>query len=111
MAELIFWCAAVLLVHTYFFYPLVLFAMDGVAQVAHNLRYMRSGTNQRRAEPVGLAPRVSLVVAVQSPAVPVQSGRPPTVAPAGPSVPPPSTAGAGHGNAVDGSRGGGHPAR
>lgn len=63
MAELIFWCAAVLLVHTYFFYPLVLFAMDGVAQVAHNLRYMRAGADQRRAEPVGVGPRVSLVVA------------------------------------------------
>ncbi|OJH38641.1 glycosyltransferase family 2 protein [Cystobacter ferrugineus] len=72
MAELVFWCAAVLLVHTYFFYPLVLFAMDGVAQVAHNLRYMRSGANQRRAQPVGVPPRVSLVVAAYNEASCIQ---------------------------------------
>jgi len=64
MAELIFWCAAVLLVHTYFLYPLALFAMDGVAQVLHNVRYMRSGASQRREVPAEDAlPRVSLVVA------------------------------------------------
>ncbi|MBM7116913.1 glycosyltransferase family 2 protein [Archangium primigenium] len=64
MAELIFWCAAVLLVHTYFLYPLMLFAMDGVAQVFHNVRYMRSGASQRREAPAEDAlPRVSLVVA------------------------------------------------
>jgi cellulose synthase/poly-beta-1,6-N-acetylglucosamine synthase-like glycosyltransferase len=63
MAELAFWCAALLLVHTYFLYPLVLFALDGVAQVLHNVRYMRSGAHRRRGEQAGELPRVSLVVA------------------------------------------------
>ncbi|MFY0522344.1 glycosyltransferase family 2 protein [Archangium gephyra] len=64
MAELVFWCAAVLLVHTYFLYPVVLFALDGVAQVLHNVRYMRSGANRRRdGQQASELPRVSLVVA------------------------------------------------
>jgi cellulose synthase/poly-beta-1,6-N-acetylglucosamine synthase-like glycosyltransferase len=62
MAEVIFWCAALLLVHTYFFYPLILVAMDGVAQAFHNLRASRTDS-QRREVRTGLAPSVSLVVA------------------------------------------------
>lgn len=62
MAEVFFWCAALLLVHTYFFYPLVLIALDGVAQAFHNLRANR--TELPRREPkTGLKPSVSLVVA------------------------------------------------
>ena len=73
MAELIFWCAAVLLVHTYFLYPLVLFALDGAAQVLHNVRYMRSGASQRLAEPAEAElPRVSLVVAAYNEASCIQ---------------------------------------
>ena len=63
MAEWVFWGAAVLLVHTYFLYPVVLFTLDGMAQVLHNIRYMRSGTNQRLGGQAGEPPRVSLVVA------------------------------------------------
>ena len=63
MAELVFWCAAVLLVHTYFLYPVMLFVLDGMAQVLHNVRYMRSGANRRRDEQPSEQPRVSLVVA------------------------------------------------
>jgi cellulose synthase/poly-beta-1,6-N-acetylglucosamine synthase-like glycosyltransferase len=63
MAELVFWCAALLLVHTYFLYPVVLFVLDGVAQVRHNVRFLRTGVSQRRGESVGELPRVSLVVA------------------------------------------------
>jgi cellulose synthase/poly-beta-1,6-N-acetylglucosamine synthase-like glycosyltransferase len=63
MAEVFFWCAALLLLHTYFFYPLFLFAMEGVAQVFHNLRFMRKGTERARELQPGPAPKVSLVVA------------------------------------------------
>jgi cellulose synthase/poly-beta-1,6-N-acetylglucosamine synthase-like glycosyltransferase len=63
MAEIVFWCAALLLVHTYFLYPVCLFALDGVAQVMHNVRYLRTGASQRRQELTGMPPRVSLVVA------------------------------------------------
>ncbi|MFL5350218.1 MAG: glycosyltransferase family 2 protein [Hyalangium sp.] len=63
MAEVFFWCAALLLLHTYFFYPLCLFALDGVDQVLHTLRGMKQGENRRREPKVGPAPSVSLVVA------------------------------------------------
>jgi cellulose synthase/poly-beta-1,6-N-acetylglucosamine synthase-like glycosyltransferase len=63
MAEVFFWCAALLLLHTYFFYPLFLFAMEGVAQVFHNLRFMRKGTERARELQPGPVPKVSLVVA------------------------------------------------
>lgn len=63
MAEVFFWCAALLLLHTYFFYPLCLFAIEGVAQVFHNLRAMRSGENRHPEHKAGPLPTVSLVVA------------------------------------------------
>jgi hypothetical protein len=63
MAELVLWCAALLLVHTYFLYPLVLFILEGMAQVVHNVRYMRSRHDERKEEQAGELPRVSLVVA------------------------------------------------
>ncbi|WP_224366566.1 glycosyltransferase family 2 protein [Hyalangium versicolor] len=63
MAEVFFWCAALLLLHTYFFYPLCLFAIDGVAQVFHTFRSMRKGESPRRERRAGPAPSVSLVVA------------------------------------------------
>ncbi|WP_426731071.1 glycosyltransferase family 2 protein [Myxococcus faecalis] len=64
MAEVFFWCAALLLAHTYFLYPLSLFVLDGAAQVAQNIRAMRGG-DARRELPSrrGPAPSVSLVVA------------------------------------------------
>lgn len=63
MAEILFWCAALLLLHTYFFYPLMLFTGDGVGQVLQSVRYMRGGERRRRAERSGEPPKVSLVVA------------------------------------------------
>ncbi|MBN1205322.1 MAG: glycosyltransferase family 2 protein [Myxococcaceae bacterium] len=62
MAEVFFWCAALLLLHTYFFYPLWLFAIDGVAQVLHTFRSMRAEKGQRPELKAGPAPSVSLVV-------------------------------------------------
>jgi cellulose synthase/poly-beta-1,6-N-acetylglucosamine synthase-like glycosyltransferase len=63
MAEVFFWCAALLLLHTYFFYPLWLFAIEGVAQAFHSLRVMRSGENRLPEHKPRLRPTVSLVVA------------------------------------------------
>lgn len=63
MAEVLFWCVALFLVHTYFLYPVILFALDGVEQVLANLRVMR-----REASPTypQLAlPKVSLLVTAQ----------------------------------------------
>ncbi|MBZ4421247.1 glycosyltransferase family 2 protein [Myxococcus sp. RHSTA-1-4] len=64
MAEVLFWCAALLLAHTYFLYPLSLFVLDGAAQVAQNVRAMRGGGGGRQtARGGGPTPSVSLVVA------------------------------------------------
>lgn len=43
MAEVFFWCASLALVHTYFLYPLILFALEGVAQVVQSRRKPRGG--------------------------------------------------------------------
>ena len=71
MAEVFFWCAAVLLVHTYFFYPLVLIALDGMAQAFNNLRANRTQRTHREAK-TGLKPSVSLVVAAYNEASCIQ---------------------------------------
>jgi cellulose synthase/poly-beta-1,6-N-acetylglucosamine synthase-like glycosyltransferase len=63
MAEVFFWCAALALVHTYFLYPLSLFALEGVAQVFQNMRRMRAGDAAKAVAPQGTLPSVSLVVA------------------------------------------------
>lgn len=63
MAEVFFWCAALLVLHTYFFYPLCLFAIEGVAQVFHTLRAMRLEEHRHPEHKSGPLPRVSLVVA------------------------------------------------
>lgn len=63
MAEVLFWCAALLLLHTYFFYPLCLFAIEGVAQVFHTHRLMRSEEKRHSEGETGPLPMVSLVVA------------------------------------------------
>ncbi|KFE70411.1 glycosyltransferase family 2 protein [Hyalangium minutum] len=63
MAVVFFWCAALLLLHTYFFYPLWLFVFEGVAQVFHNLRAMRRGERQLPERTPAPLPSVSLVVA------------------------------------------------
>ena len=59
MAQLIFWTAALLLLHTYFLYPLTLFLLDGVQQVLFNIRFMRTGED-RRSPRNELWPSVSL---------------------------------------------------
>lgn len=66
MAELVFWCAVLLLVHTYFLYPVVLFAIDGVVQVLSEVRLLRTGASRRQGGAVGELPRVSLVVAAHN---------------------------------------------
>jgi cellulose synthase/poly-beta-1,6-N-acetylglucosamine synthase-like glycosyltransferase len=63
MAEVFFWCAALALVHTYFLYPLSLFALEGVAQVFQNMRKMRSAEAVKAVAAGGPLPSVSLVVA------------------------------------------------
>lgn len=75
MAEVFFWCAALMLAHTYFLYPLILFAMDGGAQVVQNIRAMRGGSGAgRRQEARRAGPKssVSLVVAAYNEASCIQ---------------------------------------
>ncbi|MDY7231655.1 glycosyltransferase family 2 protein [Hyalangium rubrum] len=71
MAEVFFWCAALLLLHTYFFYPLCLVAIDGVAQAFYNLRSTRAAKRERESK-TGLVPSVSLVVAAYNEASCIQ---------------------------------------
>ncbi len=63
MGALLFWGTAFVLLHTYFFYPIVLMALDAVYQAFGNLRYIRSGDERRKPRATHLAPQVSLVVA------------------------------------------------
>lgn len=73
MAEVFFWCAVLLLAHTYFLYPLSLFLLDGAAQVLKNARDVRradtvnQGSGGHRA-----LPSVSLVVAAYNEATCIQ---------------------------------------
>ncbi|NBD09325.1 glycosyltransferase family 2 protein [Corallococcus silvisoli] len=63
MAEVFFWCASLALVHTYFLYPLSLFALDGVAQALQGKRRPRAGEASLAGGKAGAPPSVSLVVA------------------------------------------------
>jgi cellulose synthase/poly-beta-1,6-N-acetylglucosamine synthase-like glycosyltransferase len=73
MAEVFFWCAALMLAHTYFLYPLSLFVLDGAAQVAQNIRAMRGGGARRQeARRAGPKSSVSLVVAAYNEASCIQ---------------------------------------
>ncbi|MCY1023838.1 glycosyltransferase family 2 protein [Pyxidicoccus sp. MSG2] len=74
MAEVFFWCAALLLAHTYFLYPLILFVLDGGAQVAQNIRAMRggAGAGRQQARRGGPKSSVSLVVAAYNEASCIQ---------------------------------------
>ncbi len=63
MAEWIFWVSALLLLHTYFFYPLLLVLIDAAHQAVGNLRFIMSGDERRKPRAVDVAPPVSLVVA------------------------------------------------
>jgi cellulose synthase/poly-beta-1,6-N-acetylglucosamine synthase-like glycosyltransferase len=59
--ELVFWAAVVLLLHTYFLYPLTLIAWDAVRQVREGLRFL-DGRERRRREQGAFLPSVTLVV-------------------------------------------------
>jgi cellulose synthase/poly-beta-1,6-N-acetylglucosamine synthase-like glycosyltransferase len=63
VAAVTFWCAAFMLVHTYFLYPVILFLVEAAVQVARNIRYMLGGRSERRRLDGGPLPKVSLVVA------------------------------------------------
>lgn len=63
MGEMFFWVAALLLLHTYFFYPIILMLLDAVHQAIGNLRYIRSGDERRKPRAADVVPPVSLVVA------------------------------------------------
>ncbi len=63
MGALLFWGAAVLLLHTYFFYPVILMALDAVHQALGNLRYIRSGDERRKPRASDVTPPVTVVVA------------------------------------------------
>lgn len=63
MASVIFWAAALLLLHTYFFYPVILFMLDGIEQAIANLKFIKHGRERRRPRVETALPSVSLVVA------------------------------------------------
>lgn len=63
MVRVFFWAAALLLLHTYFFYPLILFILDGLEQAMANLRFIKTGRERRRPRVDSSLPTVSLVVA------------------------------------------------
>jgi cellulose synthase/poly-beta-1,6-N-acetylglucosamine synthase-like glycosyltransferase len=72
MAQLVFWCAVLLLLHTYFLYPLLLVVLDGFRQLVDNLRFMRSADERRQQEKERFLPSVSLVVAAYNEASCIQ---------------------------------------
>jgi cellulose synthase/poly-beta-1,6-N-acetylglucosamine synthase-like glycosyltransferase len=63
MGALLFWGAAILLLHTYFFYPLILVALDALHQALGNLRFIECGEERRKPRDGKENPPVSLVVA------------------------------------------------
>lgn len=63
MAQLVFWIAALLILHTYFLYPLILVVWDSGAQLLKNVRYMTRGLERRRGLEPRELPTVSLVTA------------------------------------------------
>jgi cellulose synthase/poly-beta-1,6-N-acetylglucosamine synthase-like glycosyltransferase len=63
MVEVLFWCAALLLVHTYFLYPVFLFIIDGIDQVLRNVRFMKRGVEEVSPRAAAPLPKVTLVVA------------------------------------------------
>jgi len=63
MAAAVFWCAALALVHTYFFYPLILYLLEGASQVHRALRSPLQREDRFDRCQGNRLPRVSLVVA------------------------------------------------
>ncbi len=65
--EIVFWVAALLLLHTYFFYPLALVVLDAAQQALQSVRYLTGGRERRRGrEPLRVLPPVSMVVAAHN---------------------------------------------
>ncbi len=69
MAALVFWAAALLLVHTYFFYPALLVAWDGLSR---SMRGLRGAPETAPPAPAATRPFVSLVVAAHNEASCIQ---------------------------------------
>src|ERR1051325_7092174 len=63
VAKLVFWTCAVLTLHTYVLYPVVLFAAYAVAQVRRDMQYL-VGRRSRRRPPLSPEelPTVSIIV-------------------------------------------------
>ncbi len=66
-AQYLFWVCLVLVCYTYLIYPLVLFGVHSLAQVARDLRYLRRRQNRRAASPASAEPpSVSLIIAAHN---------------------------------------------
>jgi cellulose synthase/poly-beta-1,6-N-acetylglucosamine synthase-like glycosyltransferase len=63
MAQLVFWCAALLLLHTYFFYPLILFVLDRARRVGRNVHLLKGEEHSPHPLNDSEYPSVTLVVA------------------------------------------------
>src|SRR5260370_17089073 len=62
MLDLLFWAAAYCILHTYVIYPLLLIALDAIAQAQSAWGYL--GGNERRHSPARLGlPAVSVLIA------------------------------------------------
>jgi hypothetical protein len=66
MAAFCFWAATLLLLHTYFLYPLLLIAWDSVQQVAANLRRLAGGAAVSTVASAETLPTITLVVAART---------------------------------------------
>lgn len=63
MAQILFWTATLLILHTYFFYPLLLILADAAQQALTNLRFIARGEERRFRGDENFFPGVSLMVA------------------------------------------------
>lgn len=59
----VFWASALLLLHTYVFYPLLLILIDGFRQAAENLKFISGAGERRGRAEESHGPSVALVVA------------------------------------------------
>jgi cellulose synthase/poly-beta-1,6-N-acetylglucosamine synthase-like glycosyltransferase len=63
MSTLIFWVATFLLLHSYFFYAMLLVAFDAVDQLMRNIRHIRGGADRAGCSEQPFLPPVTVVVA------------------------------------------------
>ncbi|MBI3185115.1 MAG: glycosyltransferase family 2 protein, partial [Myxococcales bacterium] len=66
MAACLFWSAALLILYTYFLYPLILIGLDGLRQLLGNVRYLRFGGDRRKSLPFDLLPSVTVLIAAHN---------------------------------------------